>query len=133
MCIFDGLHGKAIVLENLRDFRRVQIAAMKDSLRVDRPALIDFANFDIGLGEGYRGFDHSHGAIRPMNRGRARVLGSCPFEGEKSRDIRRMVIMKVSDEDVGNAAQRNSGLDTSFEGAIPKVDEIRPAIHYHGI
>src|SRR5262245_39145019 len=103
---------------------------MKDSLGIDRTALIDFSDFDIRLGKGYRRINHSGGAVRPMDRGLPGVLRCGPFEGEKCRDVRGVVIMKVSDENVGNTAQGNAGLNTGFERAIPKIDEIGPAVYH---
>ena len=133
MRVLDGQNRNPVVLENLGDFRRGQIAAMKDSLGIHRTAFIDFSNFDIGFGERDGRVHHGGSAVRPINRGFSRGLRCRPFEGKKCGDVRRVVIVKVRDEDVGDRAKSQSGLNGRFESAIPTVDEIRPAIDDHGI
>jgi hypothetical protein len=68
-----------------------------------------------------------------MNGGFSRVLRSRPLQGKKCRDVRRMVIVKMSDENIGNAAKRKSGLNGGFESTVSTVNEIRSSVYDHRI
>src|SRR5262245_21575978 len=115
MGVLDCLDRNAVILENFGNLRRSQVAAMKDSLGIYGTSFVDFANLDISPGECNRRFNHGSCAVWPVNRGFARVLCCRPLERQKRRNVRGVVIVKVSDEDVGYGSESQSSLNGRFE------------------